>query len=332
MRRPSLIGGALVAATLVLTSCGNAGSSGTAAAPTSGGSGSAKAECAPVAGADLVVLDDDKKLQTVDNLIPAVNKAKSSAALLSAVSKVSVALTTSELVGLNKKADIDRQSPANVAKEFAASKGLDAAASGGSGAVTVGAANFSENQIVANLYAIALNAAGFKATVRTVGNREVYEPELEKGSLTVVPEYVGTFTEFLNKKENGANAAAKASSDLQATVGELKTLGDKVGIVVGEASPAADQNAFAVTKAFADKYGVKTLSELGAKCGGLVLGGPPECPQRPFCQPGLTTTYGLSFSSFKALDAGGPLTKNALKQGQVALGLVFSSDGSLTAG
>lgn len=333
MRRPTLVGGVLLAATLALSACGDAGSSGTAAPSSSSSSGgAAKADCAPVPGQDLVVLDDDKKLQTVDNLIPAVNKGKSSDALLAAVSKVSAALTTDDLVGLNKKADIDRQSPANVAKEYATSKGLDAAGSGGSGAVTVGAANFSENQIVANLYAIALNAAGFKATVRTVGNREVYEPELEKGSLTVVPEYAGTLTEFLNKKENGADAQAKASSDLQATVAELKQLGDKVGLVFGDASQAADQNAFAVTKAFADKYGVKTLSELGTKCGGLVLGGPPECPQRPFCQPGLEKTYGLSITSFKALDAGGPLTKNAIKQGQVALGLVFSSDGSLAAG
>ncbi|MGN6611030.1 MAG: glycine betaine ABC transporter substrate-binding protein [Angustibacter sp.] len=332
MRRPTLIGGVLLAATLALSACGDAGSSGTAAPSSSSTGGAAKAACAPVPGQDLVVLDDDKKLQTVDNLIPAVNKAKSSDALLAAVSKVSAALTTDDLVGLNKKADIERQSPANVAKEYATSKGLDAAGSGGSGAVTVGAANFSENQIVANLYAIALNAAGFKATVRTVGNREVYEPELEKGSLTVVPEYAGTLTEFLNKKENGADAEAKASSDLDATVTELKKLGEKVGLVFGDASQAADQNAFAVTKAFADKYGVSTLSELGAKCGDLVLGGPPECPQRPFCQPGLEKTYGLSITSFKALDAGGPLTKNALKQGQIALGLVFSSDGSLAAG
>ena len=333
MRRPTLVGGVLLAATLLLSACGDAGSSGTAApsSSTTGSGGAAKADCQPVAGQELVVLDDDKKLQTVDNLIPAVNKAKSSDALLAAVNKVSAALTTDDLVSLNKKADIERQSPANVAKEFATSKGLDAAASGGSGAVTVGAANFSENQIVANLYAIALNSAGFKATVRTVGNREVYEPELEKGSLTVVPEYAGTLTEFLNKKENGADAEAKASSDLDATVAELKKLGEKVGLVFGDPSQAADQNAFAVTKAFADKYGVSTLSELGSKCGGLVLGGPPECPQRPFCQPGLEKTYGLSITSFKSLDAGGPLTKTAIKQGQVALGLVFSSDGSLAA-
>jgi osmoprotectant transport system substrate-binding protein len=330
MRRPTLIGGVIVAATLALAGCGNAGSSGTTA-PSSNAAGGKQA-CQAVAGQDLVVLDDDKHLQTVDNLIPAVNKSKSSDAMLAALDKVSAALTTADLVSMNKKADIDRQSPAAVAKAYATSKQLDAKGSGGSGKVVVGAANFSENQIVANLYATALDAAGFQASVRTVGNREVYEPELEKGSLTVVPEYAGTLTEFLNKKANGANAAAKASSDLDATVQALTQLGEKAGLVFGKPSQAADQNAFAVTTAFADKYGVKTLSDLGSKCGsGLTLGGPPECPQRPFCQPGLEKTYGLSFTSFKSLDAGGPLTKAAIKQGQVALGLVFSSDGSLAA-
>jgi osmoprotectant transport system substrate-binding protein len=61
-----------------------------------------------------------------------------------------------------------------------------------------------------------------------------------------------------------------------------------------------------------------------------VLGGPPECTERPFCQPGLEDTYSLEFAEFRSLDAGGPLTKSALQQGEVTLGLVFSSDGSLT--
>ena len=75
---------------------------------------------------------------------------------------------------------------------------------------------------------------------------------------------------------------------------------------------------------------MKTLSDLASKCcSGLVLGGPPECPDRPFCQPGLEDKYGLTFDSFTALDAGGPLSKTALKQGKVALALVFSSDAAL---
>jgi len=175
-----------------------------------------------------------------------------------------------------------------------------------------------------------LKAAGFDTKVKTIGNRELYEPALEKGQIQVIPEYAGTLTEFLNKKQNGADAAAKASSDLDATVAALKELGIKAGLKFGDPAEAADQNTFAVTTAFADKYQVHTLSELASKCGGgISLGGPPECPQRPFCQPGLEKTYGLTIDNFTSLDAGGPLSKTALKQGKVALALVFSSDAAL---
>jgi osmoprotectant transport system substrate-binding protein len=167
--------------------------------------------------------------------------------------------------------------------------------------------------------------------VQQIGNRELYEPDLEAGKVQVVPEYAGTFTEFLNKKVNGASATPIASGDAAKTGAALKDVGAKVGLQFGKLSEAADQNAFAVTKAFADKYGVKTLSEFAAKCSGAatVLGGPPECPQRPFCQPGLEQTYQLKAGRFASLDAGGPQTKTALKTGTISIGLVFSSDGAL---
>src|SRR4051794_5108998 len=114
----------------------------------------------------------------------------------------------------------------------------------------------------------------------------------------------------------------------------LKALGAKVGLVFGTASQAQDQNAFATTTAFADKYGVKTLSDLAAKCSGAatVLGGPPECPQRPKCQAGLVSVYKFEAGKFSSLDSAGPLTKSALEQGTVSVGLVLSSDGALAAG
>ncbi len=324
----------LVLMALVLAACGDSGSSGTAApsssASDSAASGDAKETCAAVAGDQLVVLEDDKGLQTVDNVIPAVNAKASSDPMLAALNKVSAALTTDKLIALNQQTDLERKTPPNVAKAFVADEGIADGLSGGSGKVVVGAFNFSESQTLANLYAQALNAAGFDAKVKTVGSREVVEPALEKGQLDVVPEYAGTLTEFINKAENGADAEPQASGDLDATVQALSGLGEKVGLVFGEPSEAADQNAFAVTTAFADQYGVQTLSDLAAKCGsGLVLGGPPECPDRPFCQPGLESTYGLSFDSFSSLDAGGPLSKTALKQGKVSLALVFSSDAAL---
>ena len=96
-------------------------------------------------------------------------------------------------------------------------------------------------------------------------------------------------------------------------------------------SAATDQNSFAVTKDFATANNLTTLSDLAAYEGDLVLGGPAECPKRPFCQPGLEKTYGITFTGFKALDAGGPLTKQAIADNTVQLGLVFSSDGGIEA-
>ncbi|WP_200210241.1 glycine betaine ABC transporter substrate-binding protein [Micromonospora coerulea] len=321
--------GALTAAGL-LTGCGKGGSSGTEA-PDKGAAG---AGCAPVKGDQLVVLTDDKKLQNTDNVIPAINAKAASPQLVAALDKVSEKLDTPKLVELNKSVDVERQTPQVAAKEFADSNDLtEGIEKGPGGAVTVGAGNFSESQTIAELYKIALTAAGYQVKVQTIGNRELYEPALAKGEIQVVPEYAATMAEFLNTKANGKDAQPVSAPDLDKTVTALKAEGDKAGITFGKPSAAQDQNAFAVTKAFADKYQLATLSDLASKCSGqaTVLAGPPECPQRPKCQAGLVQVYNFKAGSFSSLDAGGPQTKNALKTGQASVGLVFSSDGALAA-
>ncbi|WP_034215827.1 glycine betaine ABC transporter substrate-binding protein [Actinoplanes subtropicus] len=317
------------AAIVTLAGCGSAGSSGTQAPPSS----AAGAGCAPVAGNGLVVLTDDKNLQNTDNVIPAINKKASSPQLIAALDKVSAALDTTKLIALNKAVDIDRKSSKAAATEFITTNNLTAGLAKGSGNITVGAANFSESATLGEIYGQVLTAAGFQVKVQQIGNRELYEPALEKGSLSVVPEYAATLATFLQGKVD-KNGKDPSSSDLTTTVTNLQALGDKVGLVFGQASQAQDQNAFAVTTAFADKYGVKTLSDLAAKCSGAatVLGGPAECPQRPKCQQGLVDVYKFQAGKFATLDAGGPLTKTALKQGTISVGLVFSSDGALAAG
>jgi osmoprotectant transport system substrate-binding protein len=321
---------------LLLTACGESGSSGTGGAAASGGSASGNA-CAPVAGEQLVVLEDDQHLQNADNVVPAVNMAAAQAnpALLPALDAVSAALTTQELVDLNAAVDLERQSAEDVAAAWV-EENIDAGAlQQGSGPITVGGANFTESTVLANVYADVLDAAGFDASVREVGNRELYLPALISGSeIQVFPEYLATLTETLNRQANGPNATQDkpvASGDPQETLAGAQPLVEQVGLVLGEPSEAADQNAFAVTKAFADQVGVSTLSELADACsdGSLVLGGPTECPERPYCQPGLEETYGLQFANFRELDSGGPLTKAALQQGEISIGLVFSSDGAL---
>lgn len=203
------------------------------------------------------------------------------------------------------------------------------AGGGGKGSLTVAAFTFGESQILAHMFADVLAKAGYKTSVKQLTNRQVVEPALETGEVDVVPEYLGTLTEFLNTKDSGPKAKPLASSDQAKTLAALRKQAAKHHLVVLEPSQATDQNVFAVTRDFATKYKLSRLSDLTSYKGKLVLGGPPDCPKRAFCQLGLERLYALKFTGFTSLDAGGPLTKEALKQGKVQLGLVFSSDGGI---
>ena len=323
----------LVAAVALTAACGDSGSSGTGGGSESSGNASGDT-CAPVPGDKLVVLEDDKHLQNADNVIPAVNAqfSQSQPALLPALNAVSAKLTTEDLVDMNAAVDVDRKSAEDVAAAWVEQSGVTDGLEKGSGPVAVGGAGFTESTVLANVYADVLRAAGFDASVREVGSRELYLKALEGGTeIQAFPEYLATATEFLDADE----AKQVASGDVDATLAALQPLAQAAGLAFGEPSEAVDQNAFAVTTAFAEKVGVKTLSELADACsdGSLVLGGPAECPERPFCQPGLEDTYGLKFASFQEYgDTGGPLTKAAIQKGEVSIGLVFSSDGALAQG
>jgi osmoprotectant transport system substrate-binding protein len=192
--------------------------------------------------------------------------------------------------------------------------------------LTFGAFNFNESAILMNIYGKALESKGYTVTYKAnLGNREIVEPALASGQIDFYPGYAATELEFLNKGKG------EASPDAQATTDKLNTYLSAVGAKALNPSPALDANAFAVTKATADKYHLAKLSDLAPVAGQLILGGPTECPTRPFCELGLQKTYGLHFKDFKALDAGGPLTKTALKNGDIDVGLVFSSDGGIAA-
>jgi osmoprotectant transport system substrate-binding protein len=193
-------------------------------------------------------------------------------------------------------------------------------------AITVASFNFGESEILANMYKDVLQKIGVSVTLKDkLGTREVVEPALQSGQIDLVPEYVGTDLEFLDKN------AGLASSDLNATVNHLREQYKPLNITVLTPSPAADQNGFAVTQATATKDHLVKMSDLAPYASKMTLGAGPECPTRPFCQPGLEKTYGLHFASFKALDSGGPLTKTALANGQIDVGLVFTSDGGVAA-
>jgi osmoprotectant transport system substrate-binding protein len=197
--------------------------------------------------------------------------------------------------------------------------------------IVVAAFDFSESQILANMFADVLDKAGLNASVRTMTTREAVQPALWSGDVQVVPEYTSSLTAFLNRYDNGSAATKKSSSDLAATMTALRQEASNHHIVVLEPSAAANQNAFAVTTQFADTHHLTKLSDLASYKGALVLGGPAECPSRPYCEPGLEQTYGIAFTGFRSLDPGGPLTKLALKAGQIQVGLVFTSDPGVAA-
>lgn len=193
----------------------------------------------------------------------------------------------------------------------------------GSDTLTVGGTNFSEQEIVAEIYAQCLQSAGFKVDKKLkIGAREIVLPALEKGDIDLYPEYVGTLLTFLE---------GTPTTDVTKTVADLQAKLEPKGLKLLEPAEAEDKNGFAVTKATATKLGLKKLSDLQGKSQDLVFGAGPECDQRPLCLIGLKQTYGLDFKEVKKLDSGGPLTKDALEKGDIDVGLVFTSDGAVAA-
>lgn len=211
----------------------------------------------------------------------------------------------------------------------ALSSGSTAPSTAATGPLVVGSAGFTESQLLAEMYAALLKNAGYQTSIKTVQNRELYEPALETGDIAVVPEYAATMAEFLNRKKSGANAAPVASADVDKTVAALNLLAEPLGLKALAPSKAVDQNAFVVSKTFADKNQLTTLSELGAKKIPVSLAAGEECKSRPFCAPGLEKTYGIKISKIDPLGVDTVQTKQSVKVGKNQLGLALTTDGTL---
>jgi osmoprotectant transport system substrate-binding protein len=239
-----------------------------------------------------VLLDDDKKLQPAENLIPAIRKSVDTADLRAALDAVSKPLTTAELTEMNRQQSQDKSDSSAIAKAWLTkTKLVPYTGTKLTGTFKVGSTNFGEQEIVAELYAQVLESAGAKVERKfKLGSREVVAPALEKGDIDLYPEYVGSYTSFLDKN-------ATVPTDVAAAVSQLATLAGAKNIVLGAAAPAEDKNGFAVTAATASKYKLAKMSDLANVKDTLTLGAPPECPQRPYCGLGLTKTYGLTIKT-----------------------------------
>lgn len=213
--------------------------------------------------------------------------------------------------------------------ENGAATASPSAGSASKGTLVIGSAGFTESTLLAQMYARLLNAAGYHTSVKTVSDRELYEPALEKGQIDVVPEYAATMAEFLNQKVNGAKSRPVASPDADATVAALAKLSDARGLKALAVGKAVDQNAFAVSKSFAAKHHLTTLSDLGKSGVKVRLAAGDECPARPFCEPGLKKVYGIDVTGIDPKGVGTPQSKQAVKDGKDQLVLTTTTDATL---
>ncbi|GAA4871089.1 ABC transporter substrate-binding protein [Kitasatospora terrestris] len=200
------------------------------------------------------------------------------------------------------------------------SAGGDPLAAGGSGAprsggstVVVGSANFPENVLLASVYSQALKAKGVKVEEKfNIGSREVLYGQLQSGALTVLPEYNGALLGYLDAKST-------ASGTEQVNAALKEKLPSALGIL--DSAAAEDKDSLTVSKETADRLGLKSVADLAGKSGELAVGGPPEFKSRREQQ--FKDVYGLTFKEWKPT---GDTTANALKDGGIQVGNVFTTD------
>ncbi|HEV3474226.1 MAG TPA: ABC transporter substrate-binding protein [Actinomycetota bacterium] len=214
----------------------------------------------------------------------------------------------------------------------AAACGQDEAGGGGQvggeekGSLTVGAVAFAENQIVAEMYAQVLEDAAYEVERQlTLDSREVLQPAIESGEIDLAPEYLSSLLLFLDPD-------AETSGDPEEVRATLEPLLEEKGQTLLESAPASDTNALVITPVTANDFSptgspIAKTSDLAPVADRMTLGAPPECPERPFCIPGFKRVYGIEFGDFKPLDVGGPLTVEALEQGEIDVALLFSTSG-----
>ena len=205
--------------------------------------------------------------------------------------------------------------------------GEDPAGGGEKGEVTVGSDSFAEAQIVGEMYAQVLEDAGYTVTRQLdIESREVRLPAMENGEIDIAPEYTYTLLTVLDPK-NKSLTDPEIAGDPQALADELQPLLAEMGLTLLEPSDVVDTNALVVSQETADEHGLETISDLSDVAGDLVLGGPAECPERPLCIPGYQRVYGVEFADFKPLEYGATIT--ALEGGEIDVGLLFSTDGTI---
>ena len=215
----------------------------------------------------------------------------------------------------------------STAKSAAPSNPLAPSTTAAKGSITIGSNNFAESNILADIYGAALTAQGFKVSYKyNIGSREVSYGLLRSGEVQLMPEYNGALLSYL-KPNPPAAPTSTADTDTQLTAALAS------GLEVLDPSPAQDKDSLTVNAATAAKYHLtssSSIADLKPIAKDLTIGAAPEFQTREQGLLGLKTVYGLTFAGFKALDPGGPLTEGALKNNNIQVGDIFTTDSSIT--
>lgn len=209
---------------------------------------------------DFVVLEDPKSNFAAQNIVPIINKDKASDGVKEVLNKISEELDTETLGELIGKVANDKEKPEDVAKQWLADEDLDASGDAASGeSLTVGSANFTENVILAEIYAQALEAQGADVSTKlNIGSREKYYPALEQGSLDLFPEYTGATLSYLDKNAEASSPEDVAKALAEALPENLEAL---------DYSEAEDNDGIVVTKETAEKFDLETIADLAKSAG-----------------------------------------------------------------
>ncbi|MDA1359005.1 ABC transporter substrate-binding protein [Glycomyces luteolus] len=189
--------------------------------------------------------------------------------------------------------------------------------------IVIGSQDYYSSEIIAEVYAQSLEDAGFTVDRQfRIGQREAYLPEIEGGSIDLFPEYTGPLLQYWVP-----DTEARLSDDVYAALQEATP----EGLRVLDQSPATDQDSYTVTKAFADEWSLTTVDDLANVTVPMTMGANSEAENRPNGPQGLRDTYGVEVGFTPIEDGGGPLTVQALNDGDIQLAIIYTADPSITA-
>ena len=193
----------------------------------------------------------------------------------------------------------------------------DGGSDAGSGTIAIGSQAYYSNEIIAELFAQALEAEGMSVDRQyQIGQREVYMPELESGALDVLPEYLGNLLQYYD-----GEAASAPAEEIHAALGEALP----EGLQVLDFAGASDQDSYTTTSEFASTHSLTAIGDLADVDEDLKIAANSEFEVRPYGPEGAKTVYGVDVTVLPVEDSGGPLTVQALVDGDTQLADIYTA-------